>query len=154
MVSWHMFVPVSFIMVINGIKVVWLAYIRQCLFYFLSFYLWARTASWNPAKDRGLNINNFNLRASATNHLICQGLANCDYGIYVKHKGLFYPPQLEAAFSDDGVHLNTTVGYKKYFHNLRGAISATLRRLWVYSTFIRQIWMSIIHIGHHSLRGY
>ena len=42
--------------------------------------------------------------------------------IYWKHKGLFELEQLSEALQDDGTHLNHSVGYPKYFKNIRAAI--------------------------------
>ena len=84
----------------------------------------------NPAKRRRqLDYNRYNDRVDATNLAILNGLENCPFASYWRHKGLINPAQLESALSDDGVHLNYIQGYKKYLHNVRAAIRNVLHRL-------------------------
>ena len=88
-----------------------------------------RHTARNPRKRHNLNIDSYNTRVNTANLLLTARLSNVPYGVYHKHKGLFGTQQLEASLSDDGVHLNNLMGYKKYFHNIRGAITSTLRQL-------------------------
>lgn len=83
----------------------------------------------NPAKNRfRLDVEWYASRVSYVNQHLSAAMQTRPHGTYWKHKGLYSTPQLEAALMDDGVHLNS-VGYRKYFNNIRASLVTTLRQL-------------------------
>lgn len=84
----------------------------------------------NPAKSRGLDVVNYNQRVDVLNGLLSESLRDISYALFWKHKGLINFANLEAAMTDDGVHLNQTVGYKKYLHNIRSAVQYSIRHMY------------------------
>ena len=73
----------------------------------------------------------FNDRCDMINKLSAELVRGNEHLIYWKHKGLFELEQLSEALQDDGTHLNHSVGYPKYFKNIRAAIVSARKGIFV-----------------------
>ena len=84
----------------------------------------------NPRRRRrNFDVDAYNARVNVVNLSMITFLQSHPYAIFGKHLGLYSYGHLEAALSDDGTHLNNSVGYRKYFNNVRKALLVALRQL-------------------------
>ena len=73
-----------------------------------------------------VDITWFNARCDQINKLMAGLMHGQEHLRFWKHKGLFEYEQLCEALKDDGTHLNSSVGYPKYFKNVRAAMKKEL----------------------------
>ena len=76
-----------------------------------------------------VNIKWFNARCDNINKLMGGLYEGHERIRFWKHKGLYEDEQLFEALRDDGTHLNSAVGYPKYFKNIRAAIVSMKKEL-------------------------
>ena len=75
-----------------------------------------------------VNIEWYNNRVDATNHLISDAILQNPVVDFHKHRGLCEFNTLSQAMTYDGTHLNDS-GYIKYFRNIRAALKFAHNRL-------------------------
>ena len=76
-----------------------------------------------------VNIPWFNERCDQINKLMAALTETQQSLRFWKHKGLFEDTHLGPALENDGTHLNSAVGYPKYFKNIRAAIVSMKKEL-------------------------